>query len=901
MRRGQGGAVFVRGDAGIGKTRLLTDTIATFGLPPDAVIWTAAFDYAPSPFAPIVDAAERLQSTRSRLLAANPRLRLAIERIVHADEADQPPSAANVRRFFDGIAELFRLAAAESPLLLVIDDLHHSDPATLSLLFHIMAATRDCSFLLLASYQSGEEERRPALREPWARLERLPNTTMLELAPLSDEETAALVRSIASDLPRDVRDGLAARAEGNPLFAHELVRQARLDGERRGRVPSSIAQAVLARYASLSDDARRALRRAAVIGRTFDSRLVAACCGYAAADIHDRLRDALQWGLIEETPDCDVFRFRHALSHEAIYGELLAAERRDAHRLVLELLEAAPRAPSDYALLALHAFAANQREAAADYSEKAGDHFHATRAYESAIEHFERSRTLVDGAAIGARLDRKIAAAWLFAGFPDRAVAPATSALAHYRCVADIEHSSALLFLLAECAGQSGADERRLELLDEASRLLSSASEARLRAKHWFCRSEIALANQDALQAIASSTGISDREIDLSDALALCNVRAHALLTQRKYDEAIDAQSDAVRIAEATRETDVMGSARFGLGVVLALSGRLAEAQSSFLSAAAETSASLAMTESSLSTGMAAEMALIRGDTMTARALFEEVLPHARRRDRPSLIVQIGRVGLFLGLRTDDRSLVRRTVESLELEALFRHSTPERYFPLSGAYAQFLVAEGRHAEAREVLRRAVRRLSSRRLRSTDWSPCSVLTVAEYGDEADIAAARRPIADWFTPYGAAFVLLFDALAAARTGAHDAAAALAERAVDDFRRYGFAYEEASSLRLAGRREEALSKFTTFGARPDVSRIRDELSPRNRRGRRSGELTAREREVAELVAEGFTNRGIADRLSVSEKTVEAHLSSIFARLDIRTRGEVAERLMQLSADAG
>lgn len=156
------------------------------------------------------------------------------------------------------------------------------------------------------------------------------------------------------------------------------------------------------------------------------------------------------------------------------------------------------------------------------------------------------------------------------------------------------------------------------------------------------------------------------------------------------------------------------------------------------------------------------------------------------------------------------RNCTRPPVDVLELNALFARGTPERFFPLSGAYAQYLVGEGRVDAARDVLSRAVRRLSAKRLRSTDWSVCSMMTVAEVGDEADIPKAREQIAHWFAPYAPSFVSLFDAFVAERSGNAGEAAAMAERAVPGFQAFGFVYEEGLALSLAGRKIEALQVF-------------------------------------------------------------------------------------------
>jgi DNA-binding CsgD family transcriptional regulator len=169
----------------------------------------------------------------------------------------------------------------------------------------------------------------------------------------------------------------------------------------------------------------------------------------------------------------------------------------------------------------------------------------------------------------------------------------------------------------------------------------------------------------------------------------------------------------------------------------------------------------------------------------------------------------------------------------------------------------------------------------------------MLTIAAIGPEPAIPAARRPIADWFAPYAPAFVSLFDAIVAERFGDREAAARHAGESIDAFHAFEFRFEEAVALSMAGRKREALELFERFGAHGFAERTRDEMTPKNRRGRPVNSLTSRERDVASLVVEGLTNREISDRLFVTEKTIETHLASIFSKLDVRSRTDVASRL--------
>ncbi len=866
------------------------------------VIATAALDYAGSPFAPIVTVVETWLHERPGLFERNTTLRAAIGRVIRADGGDAAPSAAERRRFFDSVAQLFRIAADDAPVTLIIDDVHNADPATLHLLYHILEAVREHRFFLLASCRPGADGERG---EPWlrsSRLDRLPQVGTVDLAPLDDDASATLIRQAAGGrLDKLTRSRIAVGAEGNPLFAEELVRQAIETGNSDCPVPRSVAEAVLDRFRLLSQGARECLRAAACLGRDFEDGLVARMTHRPLTEVHAALRAALNLGLVDETADANVFRFHHALTREAIYDDMLQAERRVAHRRIFALFEALPHTVDRIAALAFQAYAANDRQATAYYNELAGDHAFASRAFESAIEHWLRALEAIGDRAAAVSVAQKVANAWLAAGFPDRAVKPARDALSYYREHGEVESIARMLLLLADVAAQTGDDEKRLELMAEASAALANVPSSRLQAKRSVCESEIALANHNVAGAMsATSNALDAADLDLGDTIALRNARAHALLMERRYRDAIEVQSQTVRIAIERGAADHLWETRFGLGIICALSGERARAADAFGASAADASARLAMTERALSIAHQAEMELIGGNVAVARTLLDDALPDAARRDNPALTVEVGRVGLFLGVRTEDATLVRRIVEVLELNALFARETPERFFPLSGAYAQYLVGEGRQDAARDVLRRAVRRLSAKRLRSTDWSVCSMMTVAAIGDEADIPRARRQVAGWFAPYAPAFVSLFDAFVAERLGQADEAAAMAERAVPGFASFGFRYEEGLALSLAGRKIEALQVFKEFGARPDVRRVRDALTPRNRQGRPANELTAREAEVAHLVAAGLRNRTISERLNVSEKTVETHLASIFGKLSVKSRAEIAGRLEALRADA-
>src|ERR1700733_1101092 len=910
MRGGEGRTVLIRGACGIGKTRLLSEFAATIRSSDTQVTLTPVLDYASSPFAPIVTVTEHWLRTRPALFEARPGLRRTLDSLVNADAHAGASSASERRRFFDGVAELFREVAKSGSATVIIDDLHLADASTYQLLYHIAVATRDAPFLLVASERSDATVRHPRDASTSASFERLDRAAVVDVRPLSDEACDALIRHAGRDrLDVRARSRITLRAEGNPLFAEELVRQALAEQDAvndGGDVPvtapgAAAARLAAARLGQLPAEARELLFVAAVIGRRFDADLLARCTRASDDALFTSLREAAHLGLIDETDDPLVFRFHHALIHETVYAQILEAERRRLHRRIFSDIAGRPQARAAPAAPAFHAYRSGDVAAALHYNELAGDQAAGSHAVELAIELFEQALSVLEEAgADAARVSDKLAQAYLTAGIPDRAIVAARRALACHEAQGDSAAVADSLLLLAEAFGQISSVEQRLETLARIVRVLDEAVAAPLRAKRCQCLAEIALAGGDTAAAIAAcDEGLAGGDPGRGAATALANLRAQAFLLERRYDEAIEAQNEAVRIASSDDGAEYASSARLELGIVLSLTGKLAGAGEAFADAAREAAVRGAMSERALSIAYQAEMTLMRGEIDAVYPLIRELLSEARRFDQPMIDVIGGRVGLYLGLLTGDSQLLRDVVDVFDLEERFRSSTPERYFPLSGAFAQYLAAEGRIEEAREVLRRFARRLPVKRLRNAG-SAFMMLAVAALGDEADIAGAREPIANWFAPYGGGFAHLFDAIVAARFNDASTLTDSATAAARELRQYEFRPLEGLALELAGRYDEALAMFETIGARADARRVREEMTPKNRLGRPANALTAREREVASLVAEGLTNRAISERLFVSEKTVETHVAAIFSKVGVRERRRLGPRLELLEAEA-
>ncbi|MFI7439381.1 BTAD domain-containing putative transcriptional regulator [Nonomuraea indica] len=350
-RRGQGGAVLVMGEAGIGKTRLVqaaADLAVARGF---RVAWGRCADGTAPAFWPWTQIL-REAGDRSGLLserAADPR---------------QDPDVA-LFGLYEKVVDV--LAADEAPLAVVLDDLHWADVSSLRLLDFVAGAAARHRMLLLVTSRPEPGDHSDALRATTAALTR--SGDRLELAPFTAAEVASYLR--ARQVP-DEPDRVAAlldRTGGNPFYLGELLR---LPGGEDG-VPRGVRSVIDHRVARLPEETRDLLRAASVAGRDVGVDLLESVTGTTAEQVMAALDPAVATGLLVEPPAGPDYRFAHALVQEALYAGLSRVERARLHLRVGETLETVlPEAES--ATLAHH-FAKAARLGGADRAVK-----HAARA-----------------------------------------------------------------------------------------------------------------------------------------------------------------------------------------------------------------------------------------------------------------------------------------------------------------------------------------------------------------------------------------------------------------------------------------------------------------------------------------------------------------------------------------
>jgi class 3 adenylate cyclase/tetratricopeptide (TPR) repeat protein len=430
----EGGILAVVGDAGLGKSRL---TAEVRRLADPELTWlegrTLSFGRQLSywPFLELLQAAAGIDTDDGEA-ERSAKLERLVGRLFEDEASDVLPYLATLLalpvpeelhekvRYLGGDAmgrQVFRTMrlfvsrlAKEHPLVLVFEDVHWLDDSSASLLEHLLPLTKEAQVLFCLVG-------RPEPDSPTQRLQHLARETYADryqellLAPLSLEETHALVTNLVGlrDLPVRLRDTIDQRAEGNPLFVEEVIRAlvdlGGLVADQHGRwqiteraaqirIPDTLQGVIMARVDRLDEELKQVLRLAAVVGRSFFYRVLAALAE-AEARLDQDLATLQGLELIREKahdPELE-YIFKHALVQEATYESILLQRRRGLHLRVAQAIEGlfADRLEEFYGLLAYHYTKAEDWEKAQEYLFKAGDQAGKIAADEEALAHYHQA------------------------------------------------------------------------------------------------------------------------------------------------------------------------------------------------------------------------------------------------------------------------------------------------------------------------------------------------------------------------------------------------------------------------------------------------------------------------------------------------------------------------------
>jgi len=942
-RHGRMATIFLNGDAGIGKTRLVQELVARAEGAGATVLFGAATDIAESPpFWPVVSAV--------RALLRSPRGEDA--RRALAPWSDQLDELLVLRAAAEPLARVQTLEllhrvvsrlAAEAVVVLVVEDVQWADRSTLDLLAYLVANLADERLLLVGTHRSepGAPAPTPA-RTVIRELARHRQVRSVELPPLDRDAVAELVAALAPGRP-DLVELVWKRSAGNAFIAEETLRAA-LDGDPAA-LPDTLRELVLTRLARLSAPALRAVRAVALADGPLPHRLLEAVLG-GEPWLLDALREGVDAGVVVVDAAADGYQLRHGLLTDVVVGELLPGERMDLHRRYATALEQAwaRELPGVDARVAHHWHGAGDRDRAAAAAVAAAEAADRVRGYAEAHRHWLRAARLageVDAPPVPreACLERAAEAAHL-AGDADQAVALLAERLdllepADDPGAPDLEaallHARTGQYLVAagrgaEAAGAfgrataalpaDGAERERAEVLGGHASALwtagdyAAAHETAGRALELARRLGLAVQEARALATLGFGLAyLQDPEAGeaaLRESIEVAEragepleiVRAHRSLAEllsgplNELDRGI-----AIARAGAARAHE-LGLARSAGAGMLAVAanglfriGRWDEADDTIaeaweLAPAGAEALELRLARARLHTGRgrfdAAEDDLEAVDAQSAATVGPRYrLPLltlwaglAMWRERPDLALDHVATGLdVVEQGSDDVWLVAPLIwHGARARAECTRLGVRR--PDDGTDVRL-----RHHVA-ELARIAEASVPAVRDLVLGFVEMSAAEDGRAAGRSDPVAWERVAEIWRAssqPYPSAYAHLRRAEALLATRASSAAAAESLRhAARIARDLGAVPMLAEIADLAERARIGLDEPAPAPAPEPPAAVDDELAA----------LTARELEVLTELAAGRTNREIAQRLFISEKTVGVHVSRIYAKLGVHSR---------------
>jgi DNA-binding CsgD family transcriptional regulator len=961
-RAGSGSAILVVGEAGTGKSRLMSAAVEdarrrgweiAYGraYPVETEIPYAVFSDAFVPFLQKLDAGGRSLLGRggdewmSRLFAAFG--------AAASSPGESTPSESRVQLFWN-FARFLTALGARRPLLVALDDLHAADVSSIEL-FHFLARQVGGSpVAFVATVVGAEGDGKPALRALIQSLASLDLLTTLQLQPLSPEHTDALVRELFGADPSVTREFTALLygwTRGNPFFLEQtlkgLIESGRLRREGTGwlgwelselHLPPSVREAVLLRLGVLSRPAREVAELAAVIGnraRWSDLRALVDLPEDAVVEAIEECRRANVLAEVEQGGEVS-YDFRHPMLRETLLGEIGLIRRRKIHGRVAETLEA------------------RYGDAAIDHAEELAAHF--VRAGEfpgadRAVRYFaaagrralSRFADREAAAYLGAALARARASG---RGEADHALDPfallvdlarakqrlgdfadALGLLEQARGVAEARADQAGVALTLRRAGLSllfsGHVQRALGALagarDAAERSGQDELLCRVHLAHSACRLAVGDSSgaraslHEALQA-AERVGTPGLSARVHRGLLLFHTVTGPPDAARSHGER------AIELATSAGDRAGAGSCHWAMAVLEGLNARVAEcarhvaAAHQLADAVGSPLLQLAIDEIEI------QHAYSRGDWGTGLALGERAIALARALHQRSMLPRLLTWTSLIHVGRDEIARAKSYLdEAWELTG--GGESPDDVHSAVTVHigiAHYHLMLGDYARAVEVGERGLALVDRTGYRA--WAVHRLLpTISEaYLHLRDLEGARRVNERLRRDAGAlqhrlglAWADSCDAVVAWLAGEVAEGAVRLRRAAEGLEEIPYVSDAARVRRqLAGRladlgdREGALRElrhvhdvFLRLGAVRELEKARVQFQelgarpPVRAAGAGPEGLTGREAQIVRLVGARLSNKAIGKELGISARTVGTHLSNIFKKLELSSRGDLAD----------
>lgn len=942
VKEHHGGAGFLVGEAGIGKSRLaLLAATEAEDAGMTVLRGRAVRTVTPVAYRPLAEAlCSAVRVGGGPDAAELGPFRATLGRLIPEWKVgDHSAGEHSVLALAEAVLRFLRAVAGGRGCLLVLEDLHWADPETLTILEYLADNLGSEPVLCLATLRPEG----PSSAQDLARaLEARRVSEVIELFRLDERDVVEMARTcLDTDVIAPEILALAGRAEGVPFLVEELLAVAVTSGSlvRQGGswalstawepvVPLTFADSMRRRMGSLSDEARAVLVAASVLGRRFDWDLLAAMTGLGESDVLAGLHVAVDAQIVSVEPGEQTFRFRHALSRDAVLAELLPPERAALSRRALEAVEAAQ--PD---------LAGGWCELAAELAEAAGD-----RGRSGSLLLQSGERALRHGALVSAEVVLNRARSMLpaddpsvpdvedclvqvlsLAGKRDRAREVGRSLLARLGDDPDRAGQRAEVYLrLGRAALAATQWEEARELYEEAQAEAAAAADERLAARINAVGAQMAimLEPERALQLAQAALEAAER-LELPE--VVCEALEILGRSQRPNDlqAAEDAFARALAVAEAYGLTVWRARALHELGTIDLLRGagvtRLEEARG------------LAVVHGALATAAVVDVQItaslaFQDDPEPAGVAARRAADLARRYG----LDQTHAAALALEAHVHARAGRRDLVEVCSQEAMHVSRAPDIEVITSFAAAMLAFVEEDGPSARRHVHRAVAAAYRRGLPGGDQSSgpaggvwallCQLDGGATPGEVTD---PELLIGDSVHFMGQAYLRYAQAVATGRAGEGEEAVALV---VEGDRVLG----DHEWLRQLGRRlvaeaaladdwgdpvawlREALAFFGERGEERIASACRSLLRkagapvPRRRgkeeeapRALRAMGVTTREIEVLRLLGDGLSNKEIAGRLYLSPRTVERHVANLADKAGVERRSQLVAFAVRAAGD--
>ena len=491
--RGESRFIALGGEAGMGKTRLSAELAKRAQRLHWDVLWGACSEAElPLPYLPLVEALGNylsLQETERLAGLLGPARRELAQLFPQFGGDDVPvpvgdPAQAKLR-LFEAVVALLAVPAREHGLLLVVEDVHWADSATRELLDHLARRLTNMRSLLLVTYRSDELDRRHPLTPLLQTWRRSGVAEVVTLAPLARDEIARMIAAILDDeeVEPEFRDLMHVRTDGNPFVLEEMLKEAidRGDVYRTGegwqrrsfeelRIPETVRDTILLRFARLDPAYAEILQAAAVLGRTFDYATLLAVAGVPDASAHAALGVAVAQQFLEEVDIARAtYRWRHALTQEAVANEIVLPRRQEIHS---RAADAAQAAGSGSLQVARHLLGAARFDEAVTACVAAAEDAEASLAFGEALELLERALPHVRDPLVRSRLLCRMGRVLWMDGRTSAAEAVLAEGIPGLDEAGEQLEAARYRLVLARCRWEQSRPEQAHEEFERARRIL---------------------------------------------------------------------------------------------------------------------------------------------------------------------------------------------------------------------------------------------------------------------------------------------------------------------------------------------------------------------------------------------------------------------------------------------